>query len=97
MEQKLYFIDLFDCYGVLLTDKQREYFMDYYFHDLSLSEISENHVVSRNAVSKQLGEIVHKLEEYEKKLHLFEKKEKFHGIIDKVEDKKIKELLESLF
>lgn len=96
MEKKLYFIELFDCYHTLLTEKQRIYFIDYYFDDLSLSEISENSGVSRNAVYKQIREVTHKLEEYEKKLNLLEKKRKFHDIIEKIEDKKIKELLENL-
>lgn len=96
MEEKIYFIELFDCYGTLLTEKQRDYFTDYYFNDFSLSEISENVNVSRNAVYKQLREVIHKLEEYEKKLNLLEKKRKFHDIIEKIEDKKIKEQLKKL-
>lgn len=93
MKEKIHFIDLFDCYGPLLTEKQKEYFTDYYLNDFSLSEISENASISRNAVYKQLRETVYRLQEYEKKLHLLEKKEKFYDIIEKIEDKKIKEIL----
>ena len=32
---------LYDYYGELLTDKQRLYFEDYYFNDLSLQEIAD--------------------------------------------------------
>lgn len=96
MQKKLYYIELFDCYGTLLTEKQRIYFMDSYFHDLSLSEIGENHCVSRNAVSKQLKDTVLKLEEYEKKLHLLEKKKKFRAIIDTIGDKDIKDKLKRI-
>ena len=37
MEETIYLSTLFDYYGVLLTDKQRLYFEDYYFNNLTLS------------------------------------------------------------
>ena len=60
-------ISLYDIYHNLLTDKQRMYFEDYYYADLSLSEIADNYNVSRNAVHDQLKRIVGELEEYENK------------------------------
>lgn len=66
-------IGLYDIYHNLLTDKQRMYFEDYYYADLSLSEIADNYNVSRNAVHDQLKRIVNELEDYENKLHLHEK------------------------
>ena len=47
-------IILYDYYGNLLTSSQQNYFVEYYFNNLSLSEISENLNVSRNAAHKQL-------------------------------------------
>lgn len=38
---------LFDFYGELLTDKQREYFDLHYNEDLSLSEIADQTGISR--------------------------------------------------
>ena len=52
MEEVLYFNELYDLYSGLLTDKQREYFEDYYFNNLSFSEMAENYDVSRNAIFK---------------------------------------------
>lgn len=54
MNEREYLIILYDFYGELLSDKQREYFEDYYFNNLSLGEISENEDVSRNAVHKSI-------------------------------------------
>ena len=41
---------LFDFYGELLTDKQREYFDLHYNDDLSLSEIADETGISRQGV-----------------------------------------------
>jgi hypothetical protein len=41
---------LFDFYGELLTDRQREFFDLYYNEDLSLAEIAENAGISRQGV-----------------------------------------------
>ena len=42
MDEMTYLTILFDYYGDLFSDKQKSYFIDYYFNNLSLSEISEN-------------------------------------------------------
>ena len=39
---------LFDFYGELLTDRQKEFYDLYYNEDLSLSEIAENYGISRS-------------------------------------------------
>ena len=40
MDKEIYLSALFDYYGVLLTEKQRYYFEDYYFNNYSLAEIA---------------------------------------------------------
>ena len=42
---------LFDFYGELLTDRQKEFYDLYYNEDLSLSEIAENYGISRQGVT----------------------------------------------
>lgn len=41
---------LFDFYGEVLTDRQKEFYDLYYNEDLSLSEIAENYNLSRQGV-----------------------------------------------
>lgn len=41
---------LFDFYGDMLTDRQKEFYDLYYNEDLSLSEIAENHGITRQGV-----------------------------------------------
>ena len=97
MDRVIYLNNLYDLYGDLLTIKQKKYFEDYYFNNLSYGEISEKYNVSRNACFKQLKIIEEKLENYEEKLKLLYKKNKINDIINKVEDSKIKNELKNLF
>ena len=83
MEKREYLIILYDFYSELLSDKQKEHFEDYYFNNLSFSEMAENYNVSRNAIFKQIHIVTDKLEEYESILHLREKNVK---IKDKIKN-----------
>lgn len=96
MENMVYYNELYDLYGDLLTDKQKCYFEDYYFNNLSFSEMAENYKVSRNAIFNQIHIVTKKLQEYEDKLRLFEKKNKLRDICERVTDRKIREELEEL-
>ncbi|MBQ3511026.1 MAG: DNA-binding protein [Bacilli bacterium] len=96
MEEVLYFNELYDLYSGLLTDKQREYFEDYYFNNLSFSEMAENYDVSRNAIFKQIHIVTDKLEEYESILKLHEKRKKIENIIESIDDSTLKNKLEEL-
>ena len=96
MEDVLYFNELYDLYGDLLTEKQREYFEDYYFNNLSFSEMAENYDVSRNAIFKQIHIVTDKLKEYESILKLHEKRKKLENIIESIDDSTLKNKLEEL-
>ena len=65
----LKYLRLWDCYGALLTDNQREICEMYYMLDLSLSEIAEEKGVSRQNVSEVLKTSRELLDYYEEKLH----------------------------
>ena len=93
MELQDRLIILFDYYGELLSDSQKNYFIDYYFHNLTLSEIAENNNVSKNAVSKDLKLATSKLEDYDSKLKLIDKDNK---IIKVIKEENNEELLEKI-
>ena len=97
MEEVLYYTELFDFYGTLLTEKQQNYFKDYYFNNLSLSEIAENYEITRNAIHNQLREVKEKLEYYEKNLQLVDKQKKTKKIYLELTDEKAKKELKNLF
>ena len=59
---------LFDFYGELLTDRQKEFFDLYYNEDLSLSEIAENEGISRQGVRDGIKRGEQILQEMEEKL-----------------------------
>ena len=86
---------LFDYYGELFTDKQKEYFTDYYFNNLTLQEIADNNNVSRNAVHKNIKDILSKLDYYEEKLNLYSNKQKIEKLIENI-DVDIKEQIKEL-
>lgn len=73
IEQREELIELYDLYYNLLTEKQREYFEEYYFDDLSIGEIASNYNISRNGVHDQLKRVIANLEDYETKLGLSKK------------------------
>ncbi len=81
MEDFLYYSSLFDYYGELLSIKEKEYFKDYYFENLSLQEIADNHKVSRNAVSKALKSAKEKMITFESILKLIERKNKIKNTL----------------
>ncbi len=63
---------LLDIYGELLNDKQLRIAKDYFFDDLSLSEISENEGISRQGAHEAIKRCEQLLRFYEDKLHILE-------------------------
>ena len=63
MDNRDYIILLYDYYGELFSIKQREYFEDYYFNNLSLGEIGDNIGISRNAIHKVIKNVKNKFSE----------------------------------
>jgi len=76
---------LFDFYGVLLTDKQKELFELHYQYDLSLGEIAENFQISRQAVHDLLRRTIVQLNNYEDHLQLLLKETLRQGILQELD------------
>ncbi len=68
---------LLDYYKNLLSDKQREYLINHFEDDLSLSEIAKNNDVSRQAVYDNIKRGIKLLKDYEERLGFHEKKNRF--------------------
>ena len=98
LEKSIYINELFDLYGSLLTKKQQEIIELYYCDDLSLSEISEQLDVSRNAIYDCLKKGIKQLENYEKELKLHKKEQELEEYFKKVkkENKEQISLIEEL-
>ncbi len=97
MEEIGYLTQIYDLYKELLTPKQKEYFEEYYFDNLSLAEISENYNVSRNAIYNHIKATTDKLNYYESKLKLLEKLNNLEEILKDIEDLKVKEKIEKIY
>ncbi len=75
---------LYDYYGDLLTDKQKNFIDLYYNEDLSLSEIAEQENITRQGVRDGIKHAEQKLFDYESKLKLAERSETFYKLADKI-------------
>lgn len=64
---------LYDFYGELLNDHQKEIYEQFVLEDLSLSEIAADAGISRQGVHDLVKRCQKTLEGYEQKLHLVEK------------------------
>ena len=73
MEKFVVITYLFDFYQDLLTEKQSNLLREYYFEDLSLSEMAEQHGISRQSAFDTIKKGEQKLLDYEDKLQLFAK------------------------
>lgn len=74
MEKLVQVARLFDTYGSLLNEKQKDVINCYYNEDLSLNEIAQNNNKSKQAISDMIQRSVDKLFEFENELSLVKKK-----------------------
>ncbi len=84
MEKDFRYVELFELYGSLLTERQRETFSSHYLYDLSLSEIAEPSGSTRQSVYAAVKKVKEKLDEYEDELKLFEKTLKLKALAEKL-------------
>lgn len=67
---------LYDFYGELLTEHQRQIYEDAVYNDMSLSELASDYGISRQGVHDLLKRCDKLLLSYESKLHLVERFER---------------------
>lgn len=98
MNDILHLTLLFDFYGELLTEKQKQVFSLHYQDDLSLSEIGEELSISRQAVRDLLKRTEKILLDYEQKLGLVarfqEQKKSVRQMLEMMQDLEIDGLSE---
>ncbi len=80
---------LMKYYGELLTDKQREIVNLYINNNLSLSEVSENFSISRQAVKDSIDTAVNNLKETEKKLKFIDRDARIKDFIEQIDSNRI--------
>ena len=93
MKKEIYITILYDYYESLLKEDDKKYFKDYYFENLSLSEISENNNISRTAIHKRIKKVEQTLESFESKLKLYDKEKKIMSLI---KDEELKEKIKNI-
>ena len=73
VEENVYLAKLFDAYGVLLSEGQKEVMSYYLNDDYTISEIAENLGVSRQAIMDSINKAEKKLLGYENNLQFVKK------------------------
>lgn len=84
MQKNLLISNLLDCYGGLLTEKQRFMLDCYYNEDLSLSEIADNEGITPQGARDIIRRAAKRLENYEKTLKMLEYTERVRNIAKKL-------------
>ncbi len=77
---------LFDFYGAMLTEKQKDVIDLYYNEDLSLAEIAEHEGISRQGVRDNIKRGEAYLLELEEKLRFAENYHRLVAMLDRVDE-----------
>ncbi len=96
LENKEHYQSLLIIYGKLLTDYQRTIVSEYLAEDFSLSEVSEIHGISRNAVWETIKRVFKKLDIYEKELNLSYKYHQINNKLDIITNKENEEVIKEI-
>lgn len=103
MELKEFFENsiLLSYYKNLLSNKQREYMIDYFESDFSLSEIAKENGVSRQAVYENIKRGINTIKDYEEKLEIYKRETKLKSELEELKKdfrlEKLNEILETFY
>ncbi len=87
---------LLDYYKNLLSDKQKEYMLEHFEMDLSLSEIAKDHDVSRQAVYDNIRRGIKILKEYEEKIGFYKREQEIKKSLLQLREDFTREKLEEI-
>lgn len=87
---------LLELYKNLLSEKQKEYLVEHFEEDYSLSEIANNHQISRQAVYDNIRRGIKILNEYEEKLQMLHRKKELRKKLEDLKQDFRPELLDEL-
>ncbi len=91
---------LYDYYGGLLTEHQRQIYEALVYNDMSLSEIAAEHDISRQGVHDLIIRCDKQLKKYEDRLKLIERdltvSSKLDEITDITDDKRVATLIDEI-
>lgn len=96
MKDREYILNLYEIYKELFTERERDYFENYYYEDYSFQEIADNYEVSKSYASKFVNSIQDKLIKYESALNILDKNNKLREIIELIDSQEIKDKIEDL-
>ncbi len=85
-EKDLHMALLYDYYGDLLTEKQKDVIDLYYNEDLSLAEIAEHSGITRQGVHDSIRRAEQVMREFEDKLGLVRKSVRLSKIADELDN-----------
>lgn len=90
-EEYIHYNQLFDIYGNLLNEREKEIFALFYEEDLSLQEIAKIRQVSKSAIGSAINTINKKLDTYEEKLGFLNIKASLEILINEIENEELQE------
>lgn len=76
---------LYDFYGELLTDHQKQIYEAAVYNDMSLTEIAEEHGISKQGVHDLIKRCTNTLQGYEDKLHMIRRFEAIKGSAEQLQ------------
>ena len=96
LDSFLKYAELLSIYQNLLSDTQREILGDYFFYNLSFSEIAENRNITRSAVEDAVKKGKKKLDDYEEKLCSLKVLQEIRNLKANTSDEKTKAKLDKI-
>lgn len=86
IETFFYNAALLQIYGSLLSEQQKEITELYYNYNLSLQEIAESKNITKSAASDAVVKAVKKLNDYEEKLRIYQKRMNLLDELNKLDE-----------